>query len=37
MKIKEHLIANTLQFGGSSKIVQIDETIINYKVKSHRG
>ena len=44
-KLKKHLIsrikdfyqANPILMGGPGKLVQIDETMLNHKVKAHRG
>ena len=37
LKIKSHFINNPIKLGGPGVNVQVDETMLNYKVKSHRG
>ncbi|KCZ78859.1 hypothetical protein H311_00095 [Anncaliia algerae PRA109] len=37
LKISENNLINLIKFGGFGCLVEIDETMMNFKVKSHRG
>lgn len=36
-KIEEYFLKNPIQLGGPNAIIHVDETMLTYKVKSHRG
>lgn len=35
--IKDHFLANPIKLGGPGSVVHVDETMINHKIKAHRG
>ena len=37
MKFSNYYEQNPIKFGGSGLVVQVDETMLNHKVKEHRG
>ncbi|KCZ80575.1 hypothetical protein H312_02032, partial [Anncaliia algerae PRA339] len=37
LKISENNLINPIKLGGFGILIEIDETMMNFKVKSHRG